>query len=102
MPTLSAFAVAAAPPKRFAGGGYWEAMKGEMTGWSEVRVDGPQRHHCRLFCRLDYEAKDRPKPVLAVICGHDKPFRTQLSEADYRGLRKLGDEYLQRNPHSLA
>jgi hypothetical protein len=33
--------VAAAPPKRFAGGGYWEAMKGDMTGWFEVRVDGP-------------------------------------------------------------
>jgi len=32
--------VAAAPPKRFAGGGYWEAMKGAMTGWFEVRVDG--------------------------------------------------------------
>jgi len=38
-------AVATAPPKRFAGGGYWEAMKGEMTGWFEVRVDGPKRHH---------------------------------------------------------
>src|SRR3984957_20879354 len=45
--------VAAAPPKRFAGGGYWEAMKGEMTGWFEVRVDGPRRHHYRLFCRLE-------------------------------------------------
>ena len=33
--------VASAPPKRFAGGGYWEAMKGDMTGWFEVRVDGP-------------------------------------------------------------
>ena len=45
--------VAAAPPKRFAGGGYWEAMKGDMTGWFEVGVDGPRRHHYRLFCRLD-------------------------------------------------
>jgi hypothetical protein len=35
--------VAAAPPKRFAGGGYWEAMKGAMTGWFEVRVDGSRR-----------------------------------------------------------
>jgi hypothetical protein len=26
-------AVAAAPPHRFAGGGYWEAMHGEMTGY---------------------------------------------------------------------
>lgn len=38
-------AVASAPPKRFVGGGYWEAMKGDMTGWFELRVDGPGRHH---------------------------------------------------------
>jgi hypothetical protein len=37
--------VAAAPPKRFAGGGYWEAMKSPMNGWHEVRVDGPRRRH---------------------------------------------------------
>jgi hypothetical protein len=43
--------VAAAPPKRFASGGYWEAMKSDMTGWFEVRVDGPRRHHYRLFYR---------------------------------------------------
>ena len=54
--------VAAAPPKRFAGGGYWEAMKGDMTGWFEVRVDGPRRHHYRLFCRPDYDAAGRTKP----------------------------------------
>jgi hypothetical protein len=94
--------VAAAPPKRFAGGGYWEAMKGEMTGWFEVRVDGPRRHHYRLFCRLDYDARGRPKPLLAVICGLDKPFRTQLTDADYRHVRDLGEEYLRRNPRSLA
>jgi hypothetical protein len=23
-------------------------MKGDMTGWFEVRVDGPRRHHYRL------------------------------------------------------
>ncbi len=28
--------------------GYWEAMKGDMSGWFEVRVDGPRRHHYRL------------------------------------------------------
>jgi hypothetical protein len=33
-------AVAEAPPHRFAGGGCWEAMKGDMAGWFEVRVDG--------------------------------------------------------------
>jgi len=63
--------VAAAPPKRFAGGGYWEAMKGDLTGWFEVRVDGPRRHHYRLFCRLDCDSEGRAKPLPAVICGPD-------------------------------
>jgi len=94
--------VAAAPPKGFAGGGYWEAMKGDMTGWFEVRVDGPRRHHYRLFCLLDYDAKDQPKPLLVVVCGLDKPFQTELSGADYRRVRDLGEEYLRRNPRSLA
>lgn len=89
-------AVAAAPPKRFAGGGYWEAMKGDMSGWFEVRVDGPQRHHYRLFCRLDYDATGHDKPLLVVIAGLDKPFRTTLSDADY--VRALGNEYWPANP----
>ena len=95
-------AVAAAPPKRYSGGGYWEAMKGDMTGWFEVRVDGPKRHHYRLFSRLDYEAEDATKPLLVVITGLDKPFRTELSDSDYAGVRQLGDEYLSRNPRSIA
>lgn len=53
--------VAAAPPKRFSGGGYWEAMT-----------------------------------------GLDKPFRTELSDSDYAAVRALGNEYLARNPRSLA
>jgi len=95
-------AVAAAPPKRFAGGGYWEAMKAEMTGWFELRVDGPNRHHYRLFCRLDYGAEGADKPLLVVVHGRDKPFRTELSAADYEAVRELGDEYFSRNPRSLA
>ncbi len=91
-------AVAAAPPKRFAGGGYWEAMKGEMAGWFEVRVDGPGRRHYRLFCLLDYEAEGSEKPLLVVVAGLDKPFRTVLSDADYEGVRGLGQEYRSRNP----
>jgi hypothetical protein len=95
-------AVAAAPPKRFAGGGKWEAMKGDMSGWFEVRVDGPGRHHYRLFCRLDYEAKNGPKPLLVVIAGLDKPFRTELSSTDYAKVRELGREYFARNPRSIV
>jgi hypothetical protein len=95
-------AVATSPPKRFAGGGYWEAMKGDMTGWFEVRVNGAKRHHYRLFCRLDYDAAGREKPLLVVVEGKDKPFRTELSSAEYAAVRALGNEYLARNPRSLA
>jgi integrase len=95
-------AVATAPPKRFAGGGYWEAMKGYMSGWFELRADGPRRHHYRLFCLLDYEAKAREKPLLVIIDGRDKPFRTVLSEKEYADVRALGEEYLSRNPRSIA
>jgi len=101
-------AVAGAPPYRFAGGGYWEAMHGHMTGWFEVRVDGPKpgggkgRYHYRLYCLLDYEAKDVHKPLLVVITGLEKPFRTVLSERDYAAVRALGSEYLARNPRSIV
>ena len=76
-------------------------MHGDMTGWFEVRVDGPRRHHYRLYCLLDYDAADRSKPMLVVITGLDKPFRSTLSEADYEDVRALGNEYRSRNPRSL-
>ncbi|KAA2253648.1 hypothetical protein F0L68_32685 [Solihabitans fulvus] len=95
-------AVATAPPHKFAGGGYWEAMKGDMAGWFEVRVDGPGRHHYRLFCLLDNAAEGVERPLLVVVCGLDKPFRTTLSSAEYAGVRELGREYLKRNPRPLA
>lgn len=73
-----------------------------MTGWFEVRVDGPARRHHRLFCLLDYDANGADRPLLVVIDGRDKPFRTILSAADYAAVRRLGDEYRSRNPRSLA
>ncbi len=97
--------VASAPPHRFSGGGYWEAMHGDMTGYYEIRADGPGRHHYRLFCLLDYDAvhPDHDKPLLVVLVGLDKPFRTTFSDADYARVRALGDEYRARNdPRSLA
>jgi hypothetical protein len=100
-------AVATAPPHRFAGGGYWEAMRGPMSGWFEVRVDGPRpgggkgRHHYRLYCLLDEDAKDVDRPLLVVITGLDKPFRTTLSDREYAAVRVLGEEYRARNPRTL-
>ena len=95
-------AVATAPPKRLSGGGYWEAMKGDMSGWFEARVDGPKRHHYRLFCLLDYAAAGQDKPLLVVVDGRDKPFRTTLSTSDYTAVRGMGAEYLRRNPRSIV
>lgn len=93
--------VATAPPKRYSGGGYWEAMKDAMKGFYEVRVDGPKRHHYRLFCVLDYDAEDATKPYLTVIAGLDKPFQTVFSDAQYASVRALRDEYLRDPKRSL-
>lgn len=93
--------VAAAPPHRFAGGGKWEAMHGDMTGYHEVRVDGPGRHHYRLFCKLDTEAEGRG-PLLVILCGADKAFRTTFHNSVYTRVKELGDEYLSRPDRSLA
>lgn len=77
-------------------------MHGTMKGWFELRVDGPKRHHYRLFCRLDYHADGQTKPLLVIITGLDKPFQSILTQADYAAVRVLGQEYLARNPRSLA
>jgi Txe/YoeB family toxin of Txe-Axe toxin-antitoxin module len=96
-------AVADAPPPAFSGGGKWEAMHGDMSGFYEIRVDGPKRHHYRLFCMLE---RDGAKvglggPSLVLITGKDKPFQTVLSAADYEAVRSLGREYLGRIPRSV-
>ena len=84
--------------------GWW------LLGGDEGRHAGLVRGSCgrtaatpyRLFCRLDYEAKDQSNPLLVVIDGRAKAFRTELSAADYLAVRALGDEYLARNPRSIA
>lgn len=94
-------AVAEAPPKRFSGGGYWEAMHDTMTGWHEVRVDGGKpRAHYRLFCVLDNAAFGVEQPALVVITGLRKPLRTTFNQNNYRAVVALGDEYFGRNPRS--
>lgn len=98
-------AVAQAPPKRFAGGGQWEAMHGDMTGYFEARVTSSTpngKWHYRLFCLLDDDATGRASPLLTVIDGAAKPYRTTLSERRYAEVRELGEEYLGRNPRSLV
>jgi hypothetical protein len=95
-------AVAKAPPKRFSGGGYWEAMREDMAGWFDLRVDGPNRAHYRFFCRIDTDAKGFEKPLLVIIVAMVKPFRTTFSQQDYSSMRSIGDEYFSENPRRLV
>ena len=95
-------AVASAPPNKFSGGGYWEAMHGEMAGWYELRVSGASRRQFRLFCMLDYGALGEPNPLLSVITGMEKAFRTVFKGSEYQKVFLLGVEYLSVNPRSLV
>jgi len=61
-------AVRAAPPPAFSGGGKWEAMRGRMAGYYEIRGTGPGRMHYRLFCRLE-----NGTPVELRSLGFDGP-----------------------------
>ena len=76
-----------------------------MTGYFEARVTSTTpngKWHYRLFCLLDDDATGRASPLLTVIDGAAKPYRTTLSERRYAQVRELGDEYLGRNPRSLV
>jgi hypothetical protein len=102
-------AVAAAPPPRFSGGGYWEAMHGKMTGYFEVRKQGPKREQFRLFCILENPADQAelvkaglPGPVIAVLTGMRKPWKTVFSEADYQHIKELGESYREAFPRRLV
>jgi hypothetical protein len=72
-----------------------------MSGIFELRVDGPDRQHYRLFCLLDSKADGAQKPYLVVIHGLDKKFKTKFSPSQYGDIRQLADEYLGANPRSL-
>jgi hypothetical protein len=94
-------AVAEAPPMKFAGGGQWQAMHGDMAGYYEARTRGPRKRLYRPFGILERDASGLPGPSLVIITGTDKPNESAFSEADYRRVRRLGDEYGGRTPRSI-
>ncbi len=101
-------AVRSAPPPQFSGGGYWEAMHGDMGGYHEIRLTGPGRRQYRLFCVLDngspLELRKRgfAQPQIAVITGMVKDSGTRFTNRDYAKVRKLGIEYLNQIPRRIA
>jgi|SRR5580700_2053994 hypothetical protein len=101
-------AVASAPPPAFSGGGKWEAMHGDMSGYYEIRVTGPGREQFRLFCLLEnadartLAARGLPGPAIAVITGMRKKSGTVFSERDYAKVRQLGDDHTAQAPRRIA
>ncbi|GHH74670.1 hypothetical protein GCM10017772_28930 [Promicromonospora soli] len=57
-----------------------------------------RRTHYRLYCVLDYKAVGLDKPLLAIIDGRRKAFRTVLTANDYAAIRKYVDDYWSINP----
>jgi hypothetical protein len=101
-------AVRAAPPPQFSGGGMWEAMHGRMAGYHEIRVKGPGRMHYRLFCMLENGSAEQLRergfdaPQIVVLTGMAKANGQRFSEADYRAVRAIGDDYRRCFPRRIA
>lgn len=98
-----------APPPRFGGGGFWEAMHGTMNGYYEIRITGPGRVQHRLFCILDNADEDGlaergfDEPQIAVINGMSKKSGERFTDGEYkRAVRDLGDDYLATLPRRVA
>jgi hypothetical protein len=101
-------AVREAPPPQFSGGGYWEAMHGDMGGYYEIRLTGPGRRQYRLFCILDNGDEEELRECgfgeaqIAVITGLVKASGKKFSDRDYAGVRRLGREYSGELPRRIA
>jgi hypothetical protein len=93
-------AVAGAPPPSFSGGGKWEAMKGDMAGFFEVRVTGNnkagKRMNHRLFCVLIRDDPTLGGSAIVCIGGLSKEPREAARPSDYKRIRQLRDEFMIR------
>jgi len=85
-------AVAEAPPPAFSGGGKWEAMRGKMASFYEIRVQGAGANH-RLFCLLDRAGDDLGGPSIVCLGGLTKRRRQAADQRDYRRIRRYRDEF---------
>lgn len=99
--------VAEGPPPRYSGGGRWEAMRGGMGGYYEVRAQGPHREQFRLFCILEngtaaeLARRGLVRPAIAVIAGLRKPWMTVFNERDYDSVRRLGEDHRAQFPRRI-
>jgi hypothetical protein len=71
-------------------------------------ADRSKREQFWLSCLLENGTDDEllkrglVKPAIAVLDGRRKPWRTVLSAADYRAVRKVGEEHKRQFPRRIA
>lgn len=82
-------AVASAPPRSFSGGGYWEAMRGDLEGIFEIRFQGRDRWLFRFFCLL---FENTSPPTLVVFAGSKKRPGSSISGFDYAKVRAVAED----------
>ncbi len=67
----------------FSGGGYWEAMHGEMSGYYEIRIRN-QTLNYRFFCRSEGS-------LLLIVCCLRKRVGTAFKPGDYAKVKGILD-----------
>lgn len=85
-------AVAKGPPPLFSGGGKWVAMRGDMGGIYEVRVQWNENNH-RLFCLLIRNSESLGGPSIVCLGGLSKPRRKAAKRKDYNQIIRYRTEF---------
>lgn len=80
-------AVRSVPLGSFSGGGYWEAMHGEMRGLFEIRYRGKRPWLNRFFCSVNGELGR-----ISILAGVRKKDGEVISPRTYAEIRALSDE----------
>ena len=80
-------AVSSAPIGTFSGGGYWQALRGELSGLFEVRFQGKPPWLYRFFCHVEMESSE-----LYIFAGARKKKGETLSAKTYAEIRSVADE----------
>jgi hypothetical protein len=80
-------AVADAPPHKFRGGGYWEAMHGNMKGFHEIRLQGSDNFLYRFFCVVTKISESQER--ITVLASMRKRKGEKFTTSEYNRVREL-------------
>lgn len=84
-------AVAEGPPHKFRGGGYWEAMHGEMSGFHEIRILGKRNRLFRVICLSKRNLNTQEQIVVLAILQKSKG--EKISTREYAKVKEIADSF---------